>query len=612
MNKIKVKITGTEGPVGKSQLAEFLTQAVLSFDPKVTELPRIVIQDGADKYEIEPEELGQEPHAALFARVEEAGRPNNISGDILDLIAKSWDGADAERGGFAEEMAMQYGFTHLDGDVKYYGVTAERLVDMMSVLGYRTGKERRIAQTAEAALKAHIAYTCDLELIIAALEHGQPQTPHYPEPRERHAKALAAARRMLAATLSPRPAGEITRPYGKCAITGPDVDVAFILKHLPDVDTAEVRVQVNPTVGKSEPAPQPASVKTEHDDLDKLLYAFGQAASAAKVGDNLYDLSEFKAIKAAFEKARFLRNWDKIRLNSEFGGVCGGLVGSGESYANVTVRNGYAGLHHILVEALNQAQRGKGAERHNLGGDIPFERQRMQQISELIGSVDGMTYQACKKITEGVKLPTLDRQVAELLGAINYIAGMITFLRGRVKKPVSITIKADTSELSATLEEIRKGLGLPPLSGGHLDVAAIAQTLRKPDPIGEAWINPVKDACSTSHEFRKHTTGRTPPKIGNATLVEVVWRQGPQTSSLGYWSGQGAQTMRADEVDWAHVYEWRVSPACVAAKAVERPAPDECPANGQSCVMQPDGPKGETQCAHCGSSAAKAAPHHPV
>jgi hypothetical protein len=85
----------------------------------------------------------------------------------------------------------------------------------------------------------------------------------------------------------------------------------------------------------------------------------------------------------------------------------------------------------VLCEALNQAQYGKGAERHNLGSDVPFDRQRMQTVSELVGSPDGMVYQAVKKITEGMKLPTIDRQVAELLGAINYIAGIVLFLRKR-------------------------------------------------------------------------------------------------------------------------------------------------------------------------------------
>lgn len=90
---------------------------------------------------------------------------------------------------------------------------------------------------------------------------------------------------------------------------------------------------------------------------------------------------------------------------------------------------GYESLADVLGEALDQAQDGKGAERHNLGGDLPFEDQRMQRISQLIGSPHGMAFQVCKKVTEGLELPELDRQVRELLGAINYVAGIVIFLR---------------------------------------------------------------------------------------------------------------------------------------------------------------------------------------
>lgn len=104
-----------------------------------------------------------------------------------------------------------------------------------------------------------------------------------------------------------------------------------------------------------------------------------------------------------------------------------------EKTKTVNVNPGYEPLFGVLVEALEQAQSGKGAERHNLGGNIPFEDQRMQQISRLLNSPDGMAYQVCKKVTEGLGLPTLDRQVAELLGAIVYIAGIIVFLRDRAQ-----------------------------------------------------------------------------------------------------------------------------------------------------------------------------------
>ena len=100
-------------------------------------------------------------------------------------------------------------------------------------------------------------------------------------------------------------------------------------------------------------------------------------------------------------------------------------------HAAVNVKPEYVSLLGVLCEALDQAQHGKGAERHNLGGDAPFERQRMQTVSELVGSPEGMVYQAIKKLTEGMNLPTLDRQVKELLGAINYIAGIVLFLRKR-------------------------------------------------------------------------------------------------------------------------------------------------------------------------------------
>ena len=183
--------------------------------------------------------------------------------------------------------------------------------------------------------------------------------------------------------------------------------------------------------------------------------------------------------------------------------------GTQSSYGTV-VKKGYESLFGILVEALNQAQAGKGAERHNLGGGLPFERQRMQQISELIGSVDGMSYQACKKITEGVKLPTLDRQVAELLGAINYIAGMITFLRKRATekgddcdcglcdapdpKTVTAKVTADATEAQRVLEREAAKLRL------RLDeqrVIAMARQYLTPEGVAkleDAFLNDVADA----------------------------------------------------------------------------------------------------------------------
>jgi hypothetical protein len=89
---------------------------------------------------------------------------------------------------------------------------------------------------------------------------------------------------------------------------------------------------------------------------------------------------------------------------------------------------GYEKLEHVLISAYKQAASGKGHARHNLGGDIPFHKQRMQSISQMINSPLGMVFQAVKKITEGINLPTHEARVNEMLGGINYLAGIVTYL----------------------------------------------------------------------------------------------------------------------------------------------------------------------------------------
>jgi hypothetical protein len=87
---------------------------------------------------------------------------------------------------------------------------------------------------------------------------------------------------------------------------------------------------------------------------------------------------------------------------------------------------GYEELENVLQRALHQASEGKGKERHAQG--LAFEDQPMLQISRFLGTEQGMAFQACKKIQESHRLPTTERKVAELLGAINYIAGMVIML----------------------------------------------------------------------------------------------------------------------------------------------------------------------------------------
>lgn len=91
---------------------------------------------------------------------------------------------------------------------------------------------------------------------------------------------------------------------------------------------------------------------------------------------------------------------------------------------NVKVNKGYESLAGVLQRALDQAQTGKGAERH--AQSAPFDQQPMQKLCELYG-VGFATGQAAKKAQESARLPA-GRDVAELLGAIVYLAGAVIYL----------------------------------------------------------------------------------------------------------------------------------------------------------------------------------------
>lgn len=90
------------------------------------------------------------------------------------------------------------------------------------------------------------------------------------------------------------------------------------------------------------------------------------------------------------------------------------------------VNPGYESLFAVLTDALNQAQNGKGKERH-AKDDEPFERQKICEITRRVG-LGGPLFQVCKKVIEGQKLGG-ERGVAELLGAINYLAAAVIIMR---------------------------------------------------------------------------------------------------------------------------------------------------------------------------------------
>lgn len=89
------------------------------------------------------------------------------------------------------------------------------------------------------------------------------------------------------------------------------------------------------------------------------------------------------------------------------------------------VEPGYEALADVLKRALDQAQHGKGRERHGdttssiLGRPASFIEQPICRLAEVYG-LGYQLGQSAKKAHEALHLPS-DRAKAELLGAIVYL-----------------------------------------------------------------------------------------------------------------------------------------------------------------------------------------------
>lgn len=100
----------------------------------------------------------------------------------------------------------------------------------------------------------------------------------------------------------------------------------------------------------------------------------------------------------------------------------------------VAVVQGYEDLFAVLTCALNQAQDGKGSERH--GNGLPFKDQPIAWIADAVG-MGFQTGQAIKKANEAHGMIARgDRAAArrELLGAINYLAAAIMHIEKSVER----------------------------------------------------------------------------------------------------------------------------------------------------------------------------------
>ena len=90
----------------------------------------------------------------------------------------------------------------------------------------------------------------------------------------------------------------------------------------------------------------------------------------------------------------------------------------------VYVNEGYHDLFDVMRDALDQAQNGKGEERH--GNGLSFTDQPALTITRAVG-LGFPLGQAMKKIQESQRMDT-DAAKRELLGAINYLAAAVLFL----------------------------------------------------------------------------------------------------------------------------------------------------------------------------------------
>lgn len=91
----------------------------------------------------------------------------------------------------------------------------------------------------------------------------------------------------------------------------------------------------------------------------------------------------------------------------------------------INIEPGYEPLSRVLMNALDQAQLGKGKERHADGES--FDQQVICEVGRRVG-LGYQLGQAVKKIYESQRLEG-EHGVNELLGAINYISAAIIVRR---------------------------------------------------------------------------------------------------------------------------------------------------------------------------------------
>ena len=105
----------------------------------------------------------------------------------------------------------------------------------------------------------------------------------------------------------------------------------------------------------------------------------------------------------------------------------------------MNIEKGYEPLARVLQMALDQSQKGKGRQRH--ATDKPFMEQPIMNIGRMVGTGYN-TGQAMKKAQESSRMEPA-RAIAELLGAINYLASAVLLTEEQMTVKEHIAFETD-------------------------------------------------------------------------------------------------------------------------------------------------------------------------
>lgn len=117
----------------------------------------------------------------------------------------------------------------------------------------------------------------------------------------------------------------------------------------------------------------------------------------------------------------------------------------------INVPGEYISLGLVLQSALEQASRGKGRERHASAGEA-YENQIICEVTRRLGSGYPLG-QAVKKIYEAQRLGG-ERGIAELLGAINYIAASVIVMKEQEPRPKAEGVEELVQDAIQTTQEL--------------------------------------------------------------------------------------------------------------------------------------------------------------